>query len=42
MKILALIVVCLTGGLLIYGTAELPAWGDPNLPGILAPVPPLY
>ncbi|MEH0023026.1 MAG: Na(+)/H(+) antiporter subunit B [Desulfobacter sp.] len=32
MKILGFIIVCLTGGLLLYGTGELPAWGDPNSP----------
>ena len=35
MKIVAFIVVCLTGGLLLYGTAELPAWGDPQSPASL-------
>ena len=25
-------VACLTGGLLLYGTAEFPGWGDPNSP----------
>ena len=35
MKIFAFIVVCLTGGLLIYGTGELPSWGDPNSPASL-------
>ena len=32
MKILGFIIVCLTGGLLLYGTADLPDWGDPNSP----------
>lgn len=32
MKILALIIVFFTGGLLLYGTGELPGWGDPNSP----------
>lgn len=35
MKLFALIVVCLTGGLLLYGTGELPNWGDPNSPASL-------
>lgn len=35
MKLLSLIVVCLTGGLLLYGTADLPDWGDPNAPASL-------
>lgn len=35
MKIFAFIVVCLTGGLLLYGTGELPGWGDPNSPASL-------
>lgn len=32
MKLLAFVVVCLTGGLLLYGTGELPDWGDPYSP----------
>ncbi|MCG8636647.1 MAG: sodium:proton antiporter, partial [Desulfobacterales bacterium] len=32
MKLLGFIIVCLTGGLLLYGTGELPAWGDPFSP----------
>ena len=32
MRLIALIVVCLTGGLLLYGTAEFPDWGDPASP----------
>ncbi|HCY84448.1 MAG TPA: sodium:proton antiporter [Desulfobacteraceae bacterium] len=32
MKLVGFIIVCLTGGLLLYGTGELPAWGDPNSP----------
>lgn len=32
MKLVALIIVCLTGGLLLYGTGELPGWGDPSSP----------
>lgn len=32
MKLLGFIVVCLTGGLLLYGTGDLPDWGDPNSP----------
>lgn len=35
MKLLGFIVVCLTGGLLLYGTAEFPDWGDPNSPASL-------
>lgn len=35
MKIFAFIVVCLTGGLLLYGTGELPGWGDPHSPASL-------
>ncbi len=32
MKLLGFIVVCLTGALLLYGTSEFPAWGDPTSP----------
>ncbi len=32
MKFLGFIVVCLTGALLLFGTAEFPAWGDPGSP----------
>jgi multicomponent Na+:H+ antiporter subunit B len=28
----ALVIVCLTGGLLIYGTLDMPKYGDPNSP----------
>jgi len=35
MKIIGLIVVLLCGGLLIYGTAEFPVFGDPNSPASL-------
>ncbi len=35
MKLLGFIIVCLTGGLLLYGTDELPDWGDPNSPASL-------
>ncbi|WDP92907.1 MAG: Na(+)/H(+) antiporter subunit B [Desulfobacter sp.] len=35
MRLLGFIVVCLTGGLLLYGTGELPNWGDPNSPASL-------
>lgn len=30
-----MIIVCLTGGLLLYSTAEFPAWGDPTSPASL-------
>lgn len=32
MKIFALLIVLLTGGLLIYGVEDMPGWGDPNSP----------
>ncbi|MCK9275130.1 MAG: hypothetical protein M0P57_08570 [Syntrophales bacterium] len=32
MKILGLIVTMVTGALLMYGTADMPDWGDPNSP----------
>ena len=32
MKVIALIAVLMTGGLLIYSVEELPDWGDPNSP----------
>lgn len=32
MKFLALIAVCVTGVLLIYGTVDMPDWGDPRSP----------
>ena len=35
MKLLGFIIVCLTGGFLLYGTAEFPDWGDPNSPASL-------
>ncbi len=35
MRLIALIVVCLTGGLLLYGTGELPGWGDASSPASL-------
>jgi len=35
LKWIALIAVCLTGGLLIYGTADMPNWGDPASPASL-------
>ncbi len=35
MKWIALIAVCLTGGLLIYGTVDMPNWGDPTSPASL-------
>lgn len=35
MKLLGFIVVCLTGGLLLYGTGEFPNWGDPLSPASL-------
>ena len=35
MKQIALIAVCLTGALLIYGTLDMPDWGDPRSPASL-------
>ena len=32
MKVFALVIVILCGGLLIYGTSDFPAWGDPASP----------
>ena len=32
MRLLGFLVVCLTGGLLLYGTGDLPDWGDPTSP----------
>lgn len=32
MKLFALIATILTGALLLYGTADFPAWGDPDSP----------
>ncbi len=32
MKVIALIAALMTGALLIYGTEEMPDWGDPNSP----------
>lgn len=32
MKLIGFIIVCLTGALLLYGTAEFPDWGDPTSP----------
>jgi len=35
LKIFSFLIVLLTGGLLIYGTKEMPPWGDPNNPASL-------
>ena len=35
MKIFALMVAFLTGGLLIYGIEDMPKWGDPHSPASL-------
>jgi multicomponent Na+:H+ antiporter subunit B len=35
LKLIALIAVCLTGALLIYGTVDMPHWGDPGSPASL-------
>lgn len=35
MKIFPFLIVLLTGGLLIYGTKEMPPWGDPKAPASL-------
>jgi len=35
LRVIAFIVVCLTGALLLYGTGEFPDWGDPNSPASL-------
>jgi len=32
LKVIALIAALMTGALLIYGTEEMPDWGDPNSP----------
>jgi multicomponent Na+:H+ antiporter subunit B len=32
LKFFGFVIVCLTGGLLLYGTMDLPDWGDPNSP----------
>lgn len=32
MRVLALITVIITGMILIYGTVDMPDWGDPNSP----------
>ena len=32
MKVIAILIIVLTGGLLIYGVEEMPDWGDPNSP----------
>jgi len=32
LKVIALIAALMTGALLIYGTGEMPDWGDPNSP----------
>ena len=39
MKIFAFLVALLTGGLLIYGTKDMPKWGDPNSPASLHVTP---
>lgn len=35
MRFLGFVIVCLTGGLLLYGTADFPGWGDPSSPASL-------
>jgi len=35
LKFLGVVIVCLTGALLLYGTGEFPDWGDPNSPASL-------
>jgi multicomponent Na+:H+ antiporter subunit B len=35
LKQIALIAVCLVGALLIYGTLDMPDWGDPRSPASL-------
>jgi len=35
LKILNLIVVVITGAILIYGTMDMPGWGDPDSPASL-------
>jgi len=35
LKLLGFIIVCLVGGFLLYGTGELPDWGDPQSPASL-------
>lgn len=35
MKTIALIAVCLTGALLVYGTVDMPDWGSPRSPASL-------
>ena len=32
LKLISLIAVTMTGALLIYGTHDMPVWGDPNSP----------
>jgi multicomponent Na+:H+ antiporter subunit B len=39
LKFLALLLTILTGALLIYGTKEMPRWGDPNSPASLHVTP---
>jgi multicomponent Na+:H+ antiporter subunit B len=39
LKIFAFFVALLTGGLLIYGTKDMPKWGDPNSPASLHVTP---
>lgn len=39
MKILALLLTLLTGALLVYGTKEMPRWGDPDSPASLHVTP---
>jgi multicomponent Na+:H+ antiporter subunit B len=39
LKILALLLTLLTGALLVYGTKEMPRWGDPDSPASLHVTP---
>ena len=38
MKIVALVTVLITGGLLLYATGDLPKWGDPLSPASAGPL----
>jgi multicomponent Na+:H+ antiporter subunit B len=39
LKFLALLLTLLTGALLVYGTKEMPRWGDPDSPASLHVTP---
>ena len=42
MKLIALLTVAMTGGLLLYATGDFPDWGDPDSPASVSPLSQYY